>query len=61
MSSFSENFKRDENKDTQYDDSAFYTFAIGLLLVGIVILTVLIIRRLLYEKKYDQKTIKNCG
>ena len=53
MSSFSENFQRDDNKETQVDDSAFYTFAIGMLLVGIVTFLILIIRRLLYDKKYN--------
>ena len=60
MSSFSENFQRDDNKETQVDDSAFYTFAIGMLLVGIVTFLILIIRRLLYDKKYNSKTMKNC-
>ena len=61
MSSFSENFQRDENKDnTQYDDSAFYTFAISMLLVGIVILIILILRRIFYEKKFTQSNYKNC-
>ena len=61
MSSFSENFQRDENKDnTQYDDSAFYTFAISCLFVLIVIDIILIIRRLLYSKKYIDSKYSNC-
>ena len=61
MSSFSENFQRDENKDnTQYDDSAFYTFAISMLFVGIVILIILILRRIFYDKPYTSKNYKNC-
>ncbi|MCQ2816945.1 MAG: DnaJ domain-containing protein, partial [archaeon] len=60
MSSFRENFQREENKETQYDDSAFSTFAVSMLLVGVVFMIILIIRRLLYEQRYIKKEYVNC-
>ena len=60
MSSFSENFQREEKTDTQYDDSAFYTFALALILVGVVTLLIIIIRRILYDKHYNKTKIRNC-
>ena len=62
MSSFSENFQRDENKDnTQYDDSAFYTYAISFLFVLIVINIILILRRFFYKKKFTDSKYLNCN
>ena len=61
MSSFSENFQRDENKDnTQYDDSAFYSFAISILFVLIIINIILILRRFFYSKIFVNSKYSNC-
>ena len=63
MSSFSENFQREDTTQggsAQYDDSAFYSFASTMLLVAIVSLIIIIIRRLNIEKKYSEKKYKNC-
>ena len=62
MSSFSENFQRDENKDNaQYDDSAFHTYAISFLFVLIVINLILILRRFFYKKKFTDSKYLNCN
>lgn len=61
MSSFSDTFTREENKETQYDDSAFYTFAGTILLVIIFPLIYFIFKRIFITKKYlDRKRFKNC-
>lgn len=60
MSSFSDTFTRDENKDTQYDDSAFYTFAGTILLVSIIPLIYKIFKRIFYTKELYNKKYKNC-
>ena len=62
MSSFSENFQRDENKDnTQYDDSAFYSFAISILFVLIIIIIISILRRFFYSKIFMDSKYSNCN
>jgi translocation protein SEC63 len=60
MSSFSDNFTRDENQDTQYDDSAFYTFAGTVLLVSIIPLVYFIYKRIFFSKELTKKNYKNC-
>jgi translocation protein SEC63 len=63
MSSFSENFQREDNTqggNAQYDDSAFYSFASTMLLIAIISLIVVILRRLKLENKYSDKKFKNC-
>ena len=60
MSSFSDNFTRDENSNTQYDDSAFYTFLTTFLLIGLGALIYCIIKRLWVAKKFSEKKFKNC-
>ena len=63
MSSFSENFQREDTTQggsAQYDDSAFYSFASTMLLVGIISFIIVILRRLNIEKKYSGKEYKNC-
>ena len=63
MSSFSENFQREDTTqggNAQYDDSAFYSFASTMLLVCIISLIIIIIRRLNIEKKFSEKKYKNC-
>ena len=49
MSSFSENFQREDTTqggNAQYDDSAFYSFASTMLLIAIISLIIVILRRL---------------
>ena len=63
MSSFSENFQREDTTqggNAQYDDSAFYSFASTMLLIAIVSLIIIILRRLKIENKYSDKKFKNC-
>ena len=63
MSSFSENFQREDNTqggNAQYDDSAFYSFASTMLLIAIISLIKVILRRLKLENKYSDKKFKNC-
>ena len=63
MSSFSENFQREDTTkggNAQYDDSAFYSFASTMLLVAIVSLIIVILRRLNIENKFSDKKYKNC-
>ena len=63
MSSFSENFQREDTTQggsAQYDDSAFYSFASTMLLVAIVSLVIIILRRLRIESKFSDKKYKNC-
>lgn len=60
MSSFSENFQRDENKNAQYDDSAFYIFAMSMLIVGIIILIIVIFRQIFHDKKFSDPKYRNC-
>jgi translocation protein SEC63 len=61
MSSFSDNFSRDENKDTQYDDSAVYSFVGTILLVSIIPLLWAIYKRIFFSKELlDKKKYKNC-
>jgi len=60
MSSFSDTFTRDENSNTQYDDSAFYTFFTTFLLIGVVSLLYCIINRLITRENLSNKNIKNC-
>ena len=63
MSSFSENFQREDTTkggNAQYDDSAFYSFASTMLLVAIVSLIIVILRRLNIENKFSDKIFKNC-
>jgi len=63
MSSFSENFQREDTTqggNTQYDDSAFYSFASTMLLIAIITLIIVILRRLRLENKYSDKKFKNC-
>ena len=63
MSSFSENFQREDTTQgggTQYDDSAFYSFASTMLLIAIIYLVIVILRRLNIENKYSDKKLKNC-
>ena len=63
MSSFSENFQREDNTqggNAQYDDSAFYSFASTMLLIAIISLIIVILRRLKLENKYSDKKFKNC-
>lgn len=61
MSSFSDTFTRDENSNTQYDDSAFYTFFTTFLLIGLVTLIYLIIKRLWTSEQYSDKNLNNCN
>ena len=63
MSSFSENFQREDTTqggNAQYDDSAFYSFASTMLLIAIISLIIIILRRLKIENKYSDKKFKNC-
>ena len=63
MSSFSENFQREDNTqggNAQNDDSAFYSFASTMLLIAIISLIIVILRRLKLENKYSDKKFKNC-
>ena len=63
MSSFSENFQREDTTqggNTQYDDSAFYSFASTMLLIAIITLIIVILRRLRLENRYSDKKFKNC-
>ena len=63
MSSFSENFQREDTTqggNAQYDDSAFYSFASTMLLIAIISLIVVILRRLKFDNKYSDKKYKNC-
>ena len=63
MSSFSENFQREDTTkggNAQYDDSAFYSFASTMLLVAIISLIIVILRRLNIENKFSDKKFKNC-
>ena len=63
MSSFSENFQREDNTqggNAQYDDSAFYSFASTMLLIAIISLIIVILRRLKLDNKYADKKYKNC-
>ena len=63
MSSFSENFQREDTTqggNAQYDDSAFYSFASTMLLIAIISLIIIILRRLRIENKYSDKKYKNC-
>ena len=64
MSSFSENFQREDTTQggsAQYDDSAFYSFASTMLLVAIISLVIVILRRLNVEYKFSEKKYKNCN
>ena len=64
MSSFSENFQREDTTQSgnaQYDDSAFYSFASTMLLVAIISLVIAILRRLNIEYKFSDKKYKNCN
>ncbi len=64
MSSFSENFQREDTTqggNAQYDDSAFYSFASTMLLVAIISLVITILRRLNIEYKFSDKKYKNCN
>ena len=64
MSSFSENFQREDTTQggsAQYDDSAFYSFASTMLLVAIISLVIVILRRLNIEYKFSEKKYKNCN
>jgi translocation protein SEC63 len=64
MSSFSENFQREDTTkggNAQYDDSAFYSFASTMLLVAIISLVIIILRRLNIENKFSDKKYKNCN
>ena len=63
MSSFSENFQREDTTQggsAQYDDSAFYSFASTMLLVAIISLVIVILSRLNVEYKFSEKKYKNC-
>ena len=63
MSSFSENFQREDTTqggNAQYDDSAFYSFASTMLLIAIIYLIIVILRRLKLDNKYSDKKYKNC-
>ena len=63
MSSFSENFQREDTTqggNAQYDDSAFYSFASTMLIVAIISLVITILRRLNIENKFSDKKFKNC-
>jgi len=60
MSSFQDNFHRDEEKLLDYDDSAFYYFFISILTVILVPLTFSIIKTMVKgEVKIDLDN-KNC-
>ncbi len=60
MSSFQDNFHRDEEKLLDYDDSAFYYFFISILTVILVPISYGIIKTVIFgEKKFDL-TNKNC-
>ena len=62
MSSFSENFQREDTTQggsAQYDDSAFYSFASTMLIVAIISLVIIILRRLQFESKFSDKKFKN--
>ena len=64
MSSFSENFQREDTTQggsAQYDDSAFYSFASTMLLISIISFIIVILRRLNIEKKFSGKEYKNCA
>ena len=61
MSSFSENFQREDTTQggsAQYDDSTFYSFASTMLLVAIVSLVIIILSRLKIERNFLIKNIK---
>ena len=63
MSSFSENFQREDTTqggNAQYDDSAFYSFASTMLLVAIISFIIIILRRLKLDNKFSSKNFKNC-
>lgn len=61
MSSFQDNFHRDEEKLLDYDDSAFYYFFISVLTVVLLPLTYSIIKTMLTgEVKIVDHTTKNC-
>lgn len=60
MSSFSDNFTRDEKQDTQIDGSAFHTFGGTILIVTILTLLVLIYRRFFYSKELLKNHYHNC-
>jgi hypothetical protein len=62
MSSFQDNFHREEEKLLDYDDSAFYYFFISILTVILVPLTYGIIKTMITgEVKLDlAATTKNC-
>ena len=63
MSSFSENFQREDTTQggsALYDDSTFYSLASTMLLVAIVSLVIIILSRLKIESKFSDKKYKNC-
>ena len=62
MSSFGENFERDENKDIQFDSNAFYPVAESLIILLIFFCLYKIYSILFkYKVKYqDQTKYRNC-
>ena len=63
MSSFSENFQREDPSQegiASLDGSAFHSFESVMLLVAIISLIIVILHRLNIEKKYSGKEYKNC-
>lgn len=60
MSSFQDNFHRDEENKLDYDDSAFYYFSVSLLTVILIPLTISIIKTMITGEKQLDLSSKNC-
>jgi len=60
MSSFQDNFHREEEKALDYDDSAFYYFSVAILTVIIFPVTIMLIRTMLTGEKQIDLTARNC-
>lgn len=60
MSSFQDNFHREEEKLLDYDDSAFYYFFISVLTIVVVPLTFHILKTVIFGEKVIVLDNKNC-
>ena len=61
MSSFSENFERNEKTDVLFDTNAFYPFLASCIALGSVIVLFLIIKSFFTKFKYsDENEYRNC-
>ena len=61
MSSFGENFSRQENEQLKYDDTAFYYFAVAMLTILLVPATHwLVVKPMLSGEMIINTSIKNC-